>query len=67
MGAKIRGAPHQIVVADRAIGSGKFATRGGPVGNQKSKLPSLLWVLFNGRVAGARAKRDRGGGAEFGK
>lgn len=53
---QLRGSPHQIVVADRAIGLGKFATRGGPVGNQKSKLPSLLWVWFIGRVAGDACK-----------
>ena len=50
------GSPHQIVVADRAIGLGEFATRSGPVGNQKSKFPSLLWVLFIGRVAGDACK-----------
>jgi len=48
--------PHQIVVADRVIGLGKFATRGGPAGNQNSKLPTLLWVLFTGRVAGDACK-----------
>jgi exodeoxyribonuclease-3 len=34
----------------------RICSRSGPVGNQKSRLPSLLWVLFTGRIVGDACK-----------